>query len=70
MELYNSALEVRVDANRLLHNYVFPHWNNLNAKKKYIMLFHIFEMWSEAHALLIELHQSILNFFFSFLGAR
>ncbi len=51
-----------------LWNYVFPQWNNLNAKGNIcVKLCHIFEVWSEAHIVLTELHKSILkshNFIF------
>jgi hypothetical protein len=30
-------------------NYISPNWSNPNTKRKYIMLFHIFDVQSEAH---------------------
>jgi hypothetical protein len=39
-------------------------------KGKHIILFHSFEVWSEANILMIEINKSILKIHISYLGAR
>ncbi len=83
IRIYNSRNTLASSHSQIV-NIKFPEWNlkillfksnfqmgkSKCKKGKHVILFHSFEVWSEANILMIEINKSILKIHISYLGAR